>query len=179
MAASTTLPVSMLKRCLRLASCSGGAALALGLVLWLVDPPDSPLLVASFGGTAVFLFGLTGSPAAQPRSLFGGHLGGALVGIACYQALGDAPWVYALALALTLVLMLVTRTVHPPAGANPLIMVHAHAGFAALLQPVGVGVMLLALTAMVWTRLMPGAVRYPCELAAKSPSAPWWGAWNE
>jgi hypothetical protein len=39
--------------------------------------------------------------------LFGGHLGGAAIGIACYQALGEAPWVYALAQALALAFMLI------------------------------------------------------------------------
>jgi CBS-domain-containing membrane protein len=43
----------------------------------------------------------------------------------CYQFLGDATWVYILALVLSLIFMLVTKTVHPPAGANPLLMLHA------------------------------------------------------
>jgi len=32
-------------------------------------------------------------------------------------------WVYALAQGVTLAYMLLTKTVHPPAGANPIIMV--------------------------------------------------------
>ncbi|WP_256377075.1 HPP family protein [Nitrosospira multiformis] len=83
-------------------------------------------VLASPGGSAVFLFGLTRAPAAQPRALFGGHPGGALIGIACYQLFGDSLWVYALAQVLALWYMLLTRTVHPPAGANPMIMIHAH-----------------------------------------------------
>jgi CBS-domain-containing membrane protein len=51
----------------RLIWCGAGAATALGLVLWLVNPPSTPLLIASFGGSTVFLFGLTRAPAAQPR----------------------------------------------------------------------------------------------------------------
>ena len=33
-----------------------------------------PLLIGSFGASAVLLFGATESPLAQPRNLVGGHL---------------------------------------------------------------------------------------------------------
>jgi CBS-domain-containing membrane protein len=136
-------------------------------------------LIASFGGTAVFLFGLTRAPAAQPRSVFGGHLGGALIGIVCFQLFGDGTWVYIVAIVLTLVFMLLTGTVHPPAGANPLIMIHSHASLDALWQPVGVGVVLLALVAAVWSRLTPGAAHYPCNWLERSPPSLFWGGWVE
>jgi CBS-domain-containing membrane protein len=135
--------------------------------------------LASLGGSAVFLFGLTRAPAAQPRALLGGHLGGALVGIACYQALGDALWVYVLALILALSLMLVTRTVHPPAGANPILMVYVHASWAALWQPVLLGVSALMLVTIVWSRLYPGLARYPVAMFEPSPPRVTWGGWSE
>ncbi len=161
----------------RLMWCGTGVAIALGLVFWLVNPPSNPLLLASFGGSSVFLFGLTRAPAAQPRSLVGGHLGGALIGIICFHAFGDANWVYLLAVVLTLVFMLVTRTVHPPAGANPLLMIHGHAGFFAFWQPVGLGILVLGLIAVAWSRLMPGMVHYPLNWFEKSPQTLFWGAW--
>src|ERR1035437_4884057 len=102
----------------RLLWCALGAAAGIALALYLVAPPASPFLLASLGGSAVFLFGLTRAPAAQPRALFGGHLVGAVIGIVCYQFLGDSMWVCVFAQILALWFMLVTRTVHPPAGAN-------------------------------------------------------------
>ncbi len=137
-----------------------GGAIAIGLSLLLVSGDQSAFLLASLGGSTVFLFALTGSEAAQPRALFGGHLGGAIIGILCFQVLGDALWVSVIALVLTMVFMIVTRTIHPPAGANPLSMVHYHAGFSALLRPVGLGVLTLFLVAMIWSRIRPGK-RYP------------------
>lgn len=169
----------LLRSTLRIAWCLAGAATGLSIVLTLVTHVDEPLLLASLGGTAVFLFGLTRADAAQPRALFGGHLGGALIGVICYQSFGGATWVYVLAVLLTLLFMLVTRTVHPPAGANPLIMVHTHASFAALWNPVALGILVLAVTAVVWSRLIPGLVRYPRAWFPPSPPFPTWGGWTD
>ena len=137
-----------------------GATVAITLALWSAGDRTSPFLLFSLGGSTVFLFALTDTESAQPRALFGGHLGGALIGIVCYRIFGDGLWVSVAAVVLTMVSMIATRTIHPPAGANPLIMVHNHAGIFSLLQPVGVGVFTLFLVAILWSRVRPGK-KYP------------------
>jgi CBS-domain-containing membrane protein len=159
--------------------CALGAAAGIGMALWFVGIPSSSFLLASLGGSTVFLFGLTHSAAAQPRALFGGHLGSALIGLLCYHAFGDAFWVYILAVVLALIFMLATKTVHPPAGANPLIMVQQHAGFISLWQPVGLGIMILALVAMAWSRILPGMNHYPMEWFKESPPSDHWDGWMD
>ena len=161
----------------RLFWCLLGGSAGISLALWWVGPPVNPFLLASLGGSAVFLFGLTRAPAAQPRALLGGHLGGAAVGIACGHCLGDGLIAYALAVALTMTWMLLTRTMHPPAGATPLIMVHAQAGWAALLNPVLLGALSLMLLAMLWSRLYPQLVHYPVAWREPSPPSLNWGGW--
>lgn len=143
-----------------------GATAAISGALLLVADEGSPFLLASLGGSTVFLFALTETEAAQPRALFGGHLGGALIGIGAFQLFGDALWVSATAVVLTMLFMVLTRTVHPPAGANPLFMVHNHAGAGVLFNPVGLGVGTLFLVAYLWSRLRPGR-SYPVN---------WWQA---
>jgi len=133
-----------------------GATIAIALALRLAGDRTSPFLLFSLGGSTVFLFALTDTESAQPRALFGGHLGGAVIGIVFYQILGDGLWVSVAAVVLTMIFMIVTRTIHPPAGANPLIMVHHHAGIFSLVQPVGAGVCTLFLVAILWSRVRPG-----------------------
>jgi CBS-domain-containing membrane protein len=163
----------------RLLWCAAGMTAAVGGALWCLHPDVNPaFLVASLGGSAVFLFGLTRAPAAQPRALFGGHLGATAIGILCTQAFGVALWVHVLAVVLAFLYMLVTRTVHPPAGADPLIMVHAHAGFSAIWHPIGLGILILAAVAAAWSRILPGTFRYPHDWRAGSPETPLWGSWK-
>jgi CBS-domain-containing membrane protein len=169
----------MLRTMMRLLWVSLGATIALGLALLFTKPPTSPLLLASLGGSTIFLFGLTGAPAAQPRALFGGHLISALIGIICYQLFDDALWVYLLAEVITLGVLLLTQTVHPPAGANPLIMIQAHAGFDHLILVVLVGVTILAIVAAIWSRLTPGrALHYPVKWNEPSPQSNNWSVWG-
>ena len=82
---------------LRLLWCVIGASTGFSLALLLAGPGAAPFLLASLGGSTVFLFGLTQAPAVQPRALLGGHVVGAMVGIACYHAFGNAFWVFTFA----------------------------------------------------------------------------------
>lgn len=169
----------MLKIILRLLWISLGASVALGLALLFTKPPTSPLLLASIGGSTIFLFGLTSAPAAQPRALFGGHLISALIGIVCYQLFSDVMWVYLLAEVITLAALLITHTVHPPAGANPLIMIQAHAGFSHLVFVVLISITTLAVVAAIWSRLTPGKVlHYPVKWNERSPPTKNWSVWS-
>lgn len=139
-----------------------GATTAIALALWIITDRPMYFLLPSLGGSTVFLFALTETEAAQPRALFGGHLGGAAIGILCYHFLGNMLWVSVIAVVLTMLFMVLTRTIHPPAGANPLVMIQDHAGFYALLNPIGAGVLSLFLVAVVWSRFRPGT-RYPVK----------------
>jgi len=116
-----------------------GAALAIGATGWLSQASHLPWLMAPFGASCVLAFGLPDSPLAQPRSIVGGHLITALVGFLVLHTLGDAWWAAALAVGLALAAMQQTRTVHAPAGANPLVVLAAQPGPEFLITPVLLG----------------------------------------
>ncbi|KAI0475659.1 HPP family-domain-containing protein [Xylariaceae sp. FL0804] len=92
-----------------------------------------PPLIASYGASAVLCFNLVEAPLAQPRALFGGHFLSALTGIIfCYifdihDLQDDDPvpryaWLAAsLASAVAILVMMFTKTTHPPAGATALL----------------------------------------------------------
>jgi CBS-domain-containing membrane protein len=163
----------------RMMWCAVGVGISVGLALWFVGVPSSPFLFALLGGSSVYLFGLTRDAATQPRALLGGHLGSALIGILCFQLFGDTFWVYILAMVLSLIYMLATKTMHPPAGVTPFIMIHEHAGFFGLWLPVGLCIIILALVAVVWSRLLPGMDHYPSNWFEKSPHSMWGASWKD
>ena len=94
---------------LRLAWIMLGSAIAISSALYLTQT-SSPLLLASLGGSTLFLFGLTTTPAAQPRALFGGHILSSLIGVLAYQFFGDTLPVSIIAVILTIGVLLITRT---------------------------------------------------------------------
>jgi len=116
-----------------------------------------PLLLASIGGSAVIVFGMPDSRMARPRSLYGGHAIGLAAGFLAVVA-GRSDYAVAGAVALALVAMLLTDTVHSPAGADPIIVATGGAGWEILLIAAG----LLMLTDMLgrfigWCFSDPGA----------------------
>ncbi|KAF8989636.1 HPP family protein [Cyathus striatus] len=90
-----------------------------------------PSIVASYGATAVLVYGAVDAPLAQPRALFGGHFIGALIGVCITKLFHLLPteerfqqleWLAgSLSCASSVVLMQITDTTHPPAGATALL----------------------------------------------------------
>ena len=90
-------------------SCLAIACIAL-LERYATGNSGFPLLIGSFGASAVLAFGAIRSPLAQPRNLVGGHFLSALVGVSCYFLFPGTPWLAScLAVATAIALMHVTK----------------------------------------------------------------------
>lgn len=120
-----------------------GAFVAIGVTAWLSEISGAAWLMAPFGASCVLAFGLPESPLAQPRSIIGGHLITTLVGLLVLHLIGDSWLSEAFAVGLSLAAMQQTRTVHAPAGANPLVVMATHPGFGFLLTPVLCGALVI------------------------------------
>lgn len=147
-----------------------GALIGIGALAWLgrhfFSPRDLPVLIGSFGATAVLLFGAPRSPLAQPRNVLGGHVISALIGVSCWKLLREHPELaQALAVSLALALMHATRTLHPPGGATALIAALGspeieRLGYTFVFAPATLGPAVLLLFALIINNL-PSKRRYP------------------
>ena len=140
-----------------------GAVIGVGICGYLsanyFEPKDLTLLIGSFGASAVLVYSAIKSPLAQPRNLVGGHIIAGIIGVACYKAFGATPWMAgALAASLAIVAMLLTKTLHPPAGATALIAVIGgdkihNLGFLYAFVPAGLGALVLLTVALLVNNL--------------------------
>ena len=108
-----------------------------------------PLLIGSFGASAVLLFGANDSPLAQPRNLVGGHLISSVVAVMVVALLGSTPLTMAVGVGLAIFMMNLTHTTHPPGGATALIGIQGAVGPEFIFIPVLLGATILLVTAIV------------------------------
>jgi CBS-domain-containing membrane protein len=138
-----------------------GGLCAVGLLALLSVWSGQVLIVAPLGASSVLLFGYPRSPLAQPRNVVLGNTLGGGIGVGLVALLGQGPLVLALAVALTILLGQQLRCLHPPAGGMAFLVVFLGVRWHFLLFPVLSGCLLLVLMAWAFSRLVPGAMRYP------------------
>lgn len=137
-----------------------GSLLGLGLVGLLSELYQLPLLLPSFGASAVLLYAACHVPMAQPRNVIGGHLVSALAGVLVYQFFGDGWWALALGVTLAVTAMVLTHTLHPPGGATAFVAVYNGQDFNFILLPVGIGALCLVFIAIIVNNLSKNR-KYP------------------
>ncbi|MGB3917872.1 MAG: HPP family protein, partial [Thiothrix litoralis] len=137
-----------------------GGVLAIAAVDYLADISHLPLVLGSFGASCVLLFGFPDSPFSQPRNVIAGHFLASLTGLVFLAVFGAHWWSMALATGTTIALMQLTRTVHPPAGSNPVIVMLTAPAWEFLLTPTLLGAVVLVLVALVFNNI-PKERSYP------------------
>lgn len=130
-----------------------GSLAGLGLISLLSVYYRLPLLLPSFGASAVLLYASCHVPMAQPRNVIGGHIISALVGVSAFQLLGNSWWVIAIGVTAAILAMTVTRTLHPPGGATAFVAIYNGQGFGFVLSPVGIGIICLVVIAVLVNNL--------------------------
>jgi CBS-domain-containing membrane protein len=127
----------------------GGATAT--LLMWvLCDAADYGIALVPFVTSIIMVFGSPESPLARPRNLIGGHIVSSAVTLLAVSVLGYEPWVSIVAVGIAMWLMLMTRTLHPPAGMSIFVIITTHAGWSYLAIPVTAGAIRLGAYAFLF-----------------------------
>lgn len=102
-------------------------------------------LMAPFGATAVLVFGVPSSPLAKAKNVIGGHFLTALIGVIFVNYIGVDTASIAMATGLAISMMMLTNTVHPAAGANPILIMVTGQSWAFLITAVLLGTIFIVL----------------------------------
>ncbi|MDC0252714.1 HPP family protein [Chloroflexi bacterium] len=112
--------------------------------IWLIPP---------FGASLVLVMAVQDSPLAQPRNVFFGHIFSALSGVIMFYFLGVSPLSISLGMAFAILIMMLTKTIHPPAGANPVIAILGAKTFEFVIIPVAIGASFIVIFAYIYNKI--------------------------
>lgn len=137
-----------------------GGFITIAAIAGLFEGTSLPLLLGSFGASCVLVFGFPDVAFSQPRNVVFGHFISSLSGLVFLTLFGPHWWSVALAVGTAIALMMMTRTVHPPAGSNPVIIYLLQPGWEFLLAPTLLGAIILVLVTLIYNNTTRKA-RYP------------------
>ena len=130
-----------------------GGFLAISAITLLSNTFSTALVLGSFGASCVLIFGFPDVPFSQPRNVIGGHFLSSLIGLSCLTLFRATWWSVSIAVGTSIAMMMITRTTHPPAGSNPVIIYLLKPTWSFLLFPTLVGVIVLVVIAVVYNNL--------------------------
>lgn len=130
------------------------------ILLLLMEISGIPLIMAPFGASCVLVFGVQNSPLSQPRSVIGGHFLSTLVGLLVQELFGNSMYAIAFATGFAIFIMMVTKTTHPPAGADALVVMLSQFSWSFLFMPVLLGSVVIVGVAFILNNVVKGR-KYP------------------
>ena len=127
-----------------------GGFLAITALAGLSDITSRVLLLGSFGASCILVFGYPDGPFSQPRNVIVGHCISSFIGLTFLAVFGAHWWAVGLAEGTAIAAMMLTRTVHPPAGSNPVIVFISKPAWIFLLYPTLFGAVILVFIALIY-----------------------------
>lgn len=131
---------------------STGAIVAVSTLSYIAATTQGLMLLGSFGASALLIFALPEAPLSQPRSVVLGHLSASLIALGCLALFGSHWWAVGVATGLAVGFMMLTHTVHPPAGSNAIIVFLAKPSWGLLVSSTLGGTLMLIAIAVVYHR---------------------------
>tara|TARA_Y100001970_G_scaffold41492_3_gene51271 strand:+ start:282 stop:743 length:462 start_codon:yes stop_codon:yes gene_type:complete len=132
-----------------------GAFLCIAILAYLNLYDQSNIwLIPPFGASMVLVMAVHESPLAHPKNVFFGHIVSAISGVLIYSIFGISFWSIGLGVGLAIFFMMATNTVHPPAGANPIVAILGAKGLGFIIMPVAVGAFFIVLFSVIYNSLL-------------------------
>ena len=132
-----------------------GAFVCIGFLAYLNSSIEGAIwLIPPFGASMVLVMAVHESPLAKPKNLILGHILSALSGVIIFYLLGNTFVSLGLGVALAVFVMMITNTVHPPAGANPIIVILTSQSISFVFLPVAVGAIIIVAFAYLYNKLL-------------------------
>ena len=132
-----------------------GAFVCIGFLAYLNSSIEGSIwLIPPFGASMVLVMAVYESPLAKPKNLILGHILSALSGVIIFYLLGNTFVSLGLGVALAVFVMMITNTVHPPAGANPIIVILTGQSLNFVFLPVAVGAFIIVAFAYLYNKLL-------------------------
>ena len=132
-----------------------GAFLCISMLAYLNAFEDGNLwLIPPFGASMVLVMAVHESPLAHPKNIFFGHILSALSGVIVFSLMGFSSISLGLGVALAIFLMIITKTIHPPAGANPIIAILGAKEIGFIIMPVAAGASFIVIFAIFYNKLL-------------------------
>jgi CBS-domain-containing membrane protein len=111
-----------------------------------------PMALGPLGASCLLVFCAHKGQLSQPRHVFGGHLFSTTIALITWSILGKSLFTIGLVLAIVLILMILTKTLHPPAAASAFVAVNSQAGWGFLITVV-MGTFLLIIISIIYNNL--------------------------
>ena len=103
----------------------------------------------------VLIFGYPKSPFSQPKNIFFGHLLASVIGIIfLYITVLPIYLLIPLSVGFSITLMILLNIVHPPAGANPIIVIIGGVSIDYIINPIIIGSIIILIFGLVLNRLI-------------------------
>ena len=111
-------------------------------------------LIPSFGASMVLVMSVHKSDLAQPKNIFFGHVISGLSGFFVLSFIGSNIFCIGLGVGLAIFLMMVTKTVHPPAGGNPIIVILGEQSLSFIYITLALGSLIIIIFAIIYNKLV-------------------------
>ena len=112
-------------------------------------------LITSFGSSMVLIYGYPESKFSQPKNVFFGHLLTSVVGILFLYLLPLPNFILIpIAVGISIGLMILLNITHPPAGANPIIVIMGSVSLDYIISPIILGSIIILIFAIILNKFI-------------------------